>query len=74
MICDEIKCHVNTSLGLVGGHASPASPLVSAPGAGHSSCWAVFAVGLLDDILLSYKSQDSRLLLFIPLMVILLWD
>jgi len=26
MICNEIKCHVNTSLGLVGGHASPAPP------------------------------------------------
>ena len=27
MIFNEIKCHVNTSLGLVGRHASPASPL-----------------------------------------------
>jgi len=31
MIFNEIKCHVNTSLGLVGG-ASPASLPVSAPG------------------------------------------
>jgi len=31
MIFDEIKCHVNTSLGLVGEDASPASPPVSAP-------------------------------------------
>ena len=30
MIFNEIKCHVNTSLGLVG-DASPASPTVSAP-------------------------------------------
>ena len=27
MIFNEIKCHVNTFLGLVGGDASPASPL-----------------------------------------------
>jgi len=31
MIFNEIKCHVNTSLGLEG-NASPASPSVSAPG------------------------------------------
>jgi len=31
MIFNEIKCHVNTFLGLVGGDASPAFPLVSAP-------------------------------------------
>ena len=30
MICNEIKCHVNTSLGLVGGDGTPASPRVSA--------------------------------------------
>jgi len=30
MIFNEIKCHVNTSLGLVG-NASPAYPPVSAP-------------------------------------------
>jgi len=32
MLFNEIKCHVNTSLGLVGGDASLASPPVSAPG------------------------------------------
>jgi len=31
MIFNEIKCHVNTFLGLVGGDASLASPPVSAP-------------------------------------------
>jgi len=35
MIFDEIKCHVNTSLGLVGGDASPASPLCPRLLAGH---------------------------------------
>ena len=60
MSFNEIKCHVNTSLGLVGGDASPASPPVSAP----VSRFATPVSNILTDFLARDRTGGCRFEMF----------